>query len=134
MREIFKSDNITLFYDEKIKCIVYRIGRLPSSSEKVREAGKSLVKACQRYPASSVIVDARGSLGVLYEDVEWSSLHITPRIIQAGVKKVAIIHEDNETLNVSIQEHMELSKHAPITQQLFTSEDEAKKWLSEELF
>lgn len=134
MKAIYKNETVEIYHDLDVNCIVYRIGRLPSSSEKIRESGRNLVRACQKYPVSCVMIDARGSLGVLYEDVEWSSLYITPRIIQAGVKKVAIIREDNETLNVSIQEHMELNKNAPIVQEIFYSEEEARIWLKRELF
>ena len=132
MKDLFQNDFQSIYLDEEVPCLVYKVGRLPSNSESIREGGRNLVKLCQEYPVRSVLVDAKDSLGVLFEDIEWNSLYVTPRLIQAGIKKIAIVGLNNDVVKMSVQEYMELTANAPLHQFIFQSEEEAMAWLKEE--
>jgi hypothetical protein len=132
MKDLFQNDFQTIQLDESVPCLVYRVGRLPSSSESIREGGRNMVKFSQLYPVKSVLVVAGGSMGILFEDIEWNSLYVTPRLIEAGIKKIAIVGLDNDLVKMSVQEYMELTANAPLHQFVFKTEDEARAWLMEE--
>jgi hypothetical protein len=134
MKELFQNDYQSIRLDEDVPCLIYKVGRLPSNSESIREGGRTLVRLSQEHPVKSVLVDARDSLGVLFEDIEWNSLYVTPRLIQAGIRKIAIIGLNNDVVKMSVQEYMELTANAPLHQFVFKTEEEAKTWLKEEAF
>jgi hypothetical protein len=129
MKELFQNDYLILALDESLSGIIFKIGPLPSSSEVFREGCRNLVRFSQLYTVKSVLVDARGFMGALYDDVEWGALNVTPRLIQAGIKKLAFLGLENNLMKLAVQEHLELTASAPIEQQIFQSELDAKTWL-----
>ncbi len=80
---------------EGINNVVETVFKGYMSSEQFREAYDKIIDCCKEYKSSRTLCDCRKYVTIKPEDQLWLGEDWTPRLIQAGVVKTALILPDN---------------------------------------
>lgn len=137
--EVYGDHNISIKFDPNVPCLVFTSGRLPYTDDRMIEGYRKLVQLCSEYgralPGLGLVADVSESKEVRYDDIEWSVLNIMPKVVKAGVKKLAFVHGDGIQSRMWIDEYMKLTSFTavPIERKIFGKIEDAKKWLKETL-
>ena len=79
---------------------------------------------------NGILVDMRNfSYGVLPELQEWHKDHVYPKVLELGVRKMAILTSPDIFAAISAEQTFDEYKAGSLVTQYFKSEDEAMEWL-----
>lgn len=98
--------------------------------EQYKEIAFKQVNAIEDLSAKLLFVDARNFFFVLVPEVqEWIDQEFTPRLLEAGLEKMAVLLPESFFSQVAAEQLLEEENFMKLEQQYFGSEDEALKWL-----
>lgn len=83
----------------------------------------------QQYKPTFVLADFQESQFIISADLQiFSKIQILDKLVEIGVRKLAIIQPDDNLLRMSIEQTLEEQTIAPYAARFFESIDEAKIW------
>jgi hypothetical protein len=134
MKLIKQFENFTISFDAETPSIVCKALGHPKSSHYLQEVFKYVIKIseqlCGGIENLNIILDFQHAAGATSEDTEWVARYVTPRLADAGLKKLAVVNPEEDYAKISIQEFMELPPSGEMQQRLFGDLNSAHKWLS----
>jgi len=130
--EVYKSKYWSIYYDEVHKMLN------PDWDEKSSELTDLLYKQemeqytqiVEKYRPGKALINCMKMFYVIPIDVqEWTNKNLFPRILAAGVNKVAIILPADIITQLSLEQVMEESMGVKFTTKYFSDSQIAKDWL-----
>lgn len=96
---------------EGINNVVETVFKGYMTSEQFRESYDKIIECCVKNKSSRTLCDCRKYITIKPEDQKWLAEDWTPRLIQAGVTKTALILPDNliqkQVINKTTKETVE---------------------------
>jgi len=126
--KIMDDVNISMWYYPESKILHHQIHQF-FFGKPFRDALNKGVEVFQKYGAQKWLSDARETTALSKEDLEWAEKDWFPRVAQLGWRYWAIVRPEKGVGQLTLKRLAEAYNSRGITTQLFSSPDDAKKWL-----
>jgi hypothetical protein len=126
--KVIDDPNISMWYYPESGIVHHQTHRFFHGKE-WREALNKGAEIFEKYGARKWLSDERERAALTQEDREWSDTDWAPRMVKSGWKYWAIVQPANVIAQLSMQKVMDKRTAMGVTAKLFSSIDEAKKWL-----
>ncbi|MEO8067753.1 MAG: hypothetical protein ABI599_08690 [Flavobacteriales bacterium] len=128
-RITFESDQALVEIDEQSR-LVSLIWKGHAAGEQYRAPSIGVLKAVQDHGMEYFLSDARRMGLILYDDRAWSEREIIPKLIEAGLKRIAIV-SSSDGLNLIAVDNMvnTIPTEAPLSVAFFDDPSAAQTWL-----
>jgi hypothetical protein len=133
--KVMEDANISMWYHPESKILHHQTHRF-FSGQPFRDALNKGVEIFQQYGAQKWLSDDRETPALAIEDLEWGDRDWFPRVAQLGWKYWAIVmpeKADKAFGQLALQRLAELYSARGVNTRIFTSPEDAKKWLEESL-
>lgn len=88
-----------------------------------------LIEAAREYKLLYFLSDTRRMGAILYHDTEWTEREALPQIIQAGLRRSAVLTSRNVLNNIAVDNMVaSIPREAPYTVAYFDEPDQALQW------
>lgn len=132
---IHKTDYSIVEYIHEIPCLrIVNVGfRL---GDEVREQCNVILDFMQKRDAGSklsLLYDVRNAEPILQQDLQWQVTEWKPKVVNLGLKYVAVVTARNEfaNLGIDITKEMSTARQSGTTDRFFPDDDSALDWLKE---
>jgi hypothetical protein len=135
MTELYEMANIRIFFDQDTPCLLYTAGKLPHTDSRMRSAYRKLIALCVEYKLKysrlGLIADATAINQSTHEDLEWSAVNVMPKIVKAGIQKIAFVYKPGTISQHRVREYLEMATLTglPIHRKDFDSMSDAREWI-----
>jgi hypothetical protein len=126
--KILENPNISMWYHSESKILHHQTHQF-FCGKPFRDALNKGVEVFQKYGAQKWLSDDRETTALSKEDLEWADKDWFPRVAQLGWRYWAIVLPEKVVGQLTLKRLAEAYNSRGITTQLFSSPDDAKKWL-----
>ena len=120
----------TIEYDPTLKCVI-QTWKGFAGSQKFRASLLKTLEVFETQEATSIINNTQHSKVVAAEDLDWSAREIDPKLIECGLRKIALIVPQDRFTRHSLA-HFRQNSGEHFVIQHFADLDEAKAWIAEQ--
>lgn len=124
-KEYYRETYLKTFYDEKGYLYVGWFGYL--TLDQIKSGCEMVLSLVQSSRAPMMIVDHRLMRGTWSQSLKWLDTNFMPRLLDAGVKKIAFIYSKDPATQYSLNRFLELNDEYQA--QVFSNQKTAESWL-----
>jgi DNA-binding LytR/AlgR family response regulator len=123
----FQAPYLSVEYDERR--FLYANWKGYVSVGQVKEGVEKILEALQRYACSRLVNDNRELFGTWTQSIRWLEMDFMPRMIAAGLEKIAFIYSRDPSARYSVDRFLEVNDQ--YSAQTFDDYRTAEDWLLE---
>jgi hypothetical protein len=127
--KIMDDENVSIWYYPESKILHHQVHKF-FFGQVYRDVFNAGAQAFKKYGAQKWLSDDRNVTAWTKEDVEWGNKDWFPRMLQSGWKYWAIIFPEKVVGQMVLKKFAENYSSMGIQTKIFSSLDEAKKWLT----
>lgn len=130
--ELYSTNFMSVYYDEKNSLISNKWTKATSklTEETFKKEVLRHLENVEKLHPNKLLIDTSDFEFVIMPEIhDWHGETISPKYVEAGVKKIAFIVPEELFSQTSIEQTMEEEKDEVLETEYFDSETEALKWL-----
>ena len=132
MNEIYKSPYRVSNYDDVFNTIISKWLESDLDDAFVQHELFTLTSEVEKHKPSNLIIDISNfDYQIPYPLESWAEIELVPRLINANLRRIAIVGDKNFLKNQGLENTLSRVKNKLIDYQLFDNEQQALVWLSE---
>jgi hypothetical protein len=126
--KIMEDPNISMWYYPESKILHHQTHQF-FCGKPFRDALNKGVEVFQKYGAQKWLSDDRETTALSKEDLEWGDKDWFPRVAKLGWRYWAIVMPEKVVGQLTLKRLADTYKSRGVVTQIFSSPDDAKKWL-----
>lgn len=130
--EVYKSTYWTIFYEkgEQLLIPIWSSSSSNMTKDVYKAEMKNYLQVVEEYEPTRLLIDCREFYFPIEPEIqEWIDKNIFPKVLNVGVKYVAIVIPSELIANLSVQQAMEEQEGLKFTTRYFDNREDAKKWV-----